>query len=201
MPLPSESEVRDILGDFHEKLRRVVDGAWSEWQEFPGKGKLVFPARARAVLVFDYIARRAQEEFNGDANIHVIVKKQTIQFLFKQQVLLRFKKGNARGVGSNILTQTVLDFIDPQRVIPGLVPEIMKVEVCYSIDDMGIGLDEVAVVARNEKKRIWAYPLDETASGAGAEIVPMPGLRGGDGSDAPVVTPKSPDQKTGNDEK
>jgi hypothetical protein len=172
MPVPDESEVKSVLEDFHDRIRLIVDGAWSEWNEFPGRGKLVFEPRARAVLVFDYIPRRAIEQFDGDKSIRVLVKKQTIQFLFKDRVLLRFKKGNAKGMGSNIRTQAVLDFIDPQRIIPGLVPEIMKVEVCYSVDDLGVNLDEVEVIARDDTSRIWAYPLDP--SGPAASVIPFP---------------------------
>lgn len=171
MPTPDENRVKAILDDFHSRLRRVVDDAWAEWLEFP-RAKLVFLARARAVLVFDYIVRRALAEFEGDPNIRTVVKKQTIQFLFKDRVLLRFKKGNAKGVGSNIRTQAVLDFIDPNREIPGLVPEIMKVELCYTLDDLGINLDEVEVVARDQTSRRWAYPLEPGAPSA--VIMPLP---------------------------
>lgn len=172
MPVPNKDVVKSVLADFHERLRLVVEGAWDEWNEFPGRGKLIFPARARAVLIFDYIARRALEHFDGDRNIHVIVKKQTIQFLFNDRVLLRFKKGNANGVGSNIRTQAVLDFIDPNRHIPGLIPEIMKVEVCYALDDLGLRLEEVAVVARDSTSRLWAYPLGRNVPSA--DVVSLP---------------------------
>ena len=130
MPIPCPDEVREILCDFHDRIRAVVDGAWEEWLTLPYRGRFVFPARARAVIVFDFIARRAQEEFDGDPNIKVLVKKQTVQFLFRDRVLTRFKKGNGKGIGSNIITQAVLDFVDPQRNIPGLVPHLLKVEFC-----------------------------------------------------------------------
>src|SRR5262245_38286550 len=105
MPTPSPEEVQVVLSDFHFRLRRVVDEAWKEWLAVPFRGRLLFEARARAVLVFDFIAEQASAEFEGDANIRMIIKRQTIQFLFKDLVLLRFKKGNKRGVGSNIRTQ------------------------------------------------------------------------------------------------
>jgi hypothetical protein len=171
MSVPSEAAVREILEDFHVRLRTVVDGAWAEWIAIEWRGKLVYEPRARAVLVFDFIARRAREEFAADANIHVLAQKQTVKFMFKDQVVIRFKKGNAKGVGSNIETQAVLDFIDPQRTIPGLIPEIMKVEVCWNPDDLGIDLSEVAVVARDKNKRLWAYGLDRAAPAA--EVVPL----------------------------
>lgn len=197
MPVPNETEVKSVLKDFHERIRLVVDGAWDEWNEFPGKAKLVFLARARAVLVFDYIARRALECFDGDKNIHVIVKKQTIQFLFNDRVLLRFKTGNANGVGSNIQTQAVLDFIDPNREIPGLIPEIMKVEVCYALDELGLKLGEVAVVARDSTSRLWAYPLDRKEQGA--NIVSLR-PRAPD-STPPAVVPRKPNPEEKSDDK
>lgn len=185
MAAADQSAVKAILEEFHIRLRQVVDQAWEELRAFPS-GKLVFPARARAVLMFDYIARKALEEFAGDPNIRVIVKNQTVQFLFKNQVLLRFKKGNPNGVGSNISTQAVLDFIDPNRVIPGLLPDLFKVECCYAPDRLGIGLQEVAVVARNRTARIWAYTLDRPAEAGG--VVPLP-TRAPDGT-PPAVLPR-----------
>jgi hypothetical protein len=116
----------------------------------------------------------------------VDVKKQTVHFLFHDQVFLRFKKGNEKGVGSNITTQAVLDFIDPQGVIPGLVPEIMKIEIVYTPDKIGVGLEEVAVVACGLQKRIWAYPLDRPS----AEIEPIP-TRPPDVT-PPAVVPRQP---------
>ena len=145
MPIPAQADVKSILSDFEDRLRGVVDAAWQEWLELPNRARFVFLPRVRAVMVFDFIARNAISEFDGDKNIVVLIKcRQTVHFLFNDTVLLRFKLGNSKGVGSNIETQAVMDFIDPQGVIPGLVPDIMKVEVCYSPDHLGLDLADVA---------------------------------------------------------
>jgi len=194
MPIPAESDVQAMLADFHVRLRQVVDDAWQEWLELPGRGRFVFLARVRACMVFEFIARRAIAEFEGDEHIRVLTKRQTVQFLFRDCVLVRFKKSNDKGIGSNIETQAVLDFIDPQRTIPGLVPDIMRVEVCYRPDDLGIDLSEVAVVARSRHKRVWAYPINKAEPIA--DVVPLP-LRGPDDT-PPIVEPRQPkpDEKT-----
>ena len=189
MPVPKQEDVKAVLTDFETRLRAVVDRAWQDWQMEPNKGRFVFLPRVRAVVVFDFIARHAVTEFDKDPHIKVIFKgQQTLHFLFKNKVLVRFKKGNAKGVGSNIRTQAVLDFIDPQRTIPGLVPEIMKVEVCYAPDSIGLAIEEVAVVARNRVQRIWAYPLDRGVSAG--KVIDMPS-RPPDMS-PPVVEPRQP---------
>ena len=121
MPIADQDQVKSILATFESRIRSIVDQAWQEWLGLPNRGRFLFPKRVRATFVFDAIARLALAEFEDDPNIHVILKKQTVQFLFRDQVLVRFKKANDKGVGSNIETQAVLDFIDPQRNIPDLL--------------------------------------------------------------------------------
>lgn len=199
MPVPKQEDVKAVLADFEARLRAVVDLAWQEWGAQPNKGRFVFLPRVRAVMVFDFIARHALAEFDKDPNIRVIPKgQQTLHFLFRDRIIVRFKKGNAKGVGSNVRTQAVLDFIDPQRLIPGLVPDIMKVEICYSHDSIGLEIAEVAVVARNHTKRIWAYPLGRGEPSGG--IIELP-PRAPDPT-PPVVLPRQPvpGEKTEEDE-
>ena len=174
MPVPKMSEVRALLEEFEPRIRETIDRAWQEWMAYPDKGKLVFLARFRATFIFDSIARNAMLEFASDKKIRVKVEKQTVKFLFKDQVFTRFKKGNCRGVGSNIETQAVLDFIDPNRTIPGLLPDILRVEFCYAIDELGLGVSEVAVVARDINRRIWAYQIDRAVPSAAVYPFPSP---------------------------
>lgn len=170
MTIPVEDDVRAVLRAFEGRLRAVIDRAWTEWMDSDIRGRLIRNG-AKATVVFDFIVRHALAEFDGDPDIHVIAKHSTVKFLFKDTVLLRFKKGNAKGVGSNIETQAVLDFIDPERKLFPELPDILKIEVCYQPDRLGMKIDEVAVVARDRKKRIWSYALE---TGAGAEIIPLP---------------------------
>jgi hypothetical protein len=185
-----EDRVKAILGDFHSRLRVVVEKAWAEWEAYPSRAILVFPKRYRANFIFDAIARLSILEFSSDPNVHVLPQKQTVHFLIKQQVYLRFKKGNAKGVGSNIETQAVLNFIDPQRSIPGMLPDIFRIEVCWQPNDLGTRLDDIAVVARDFDKRRWAYSLPRGAAEDTAPVVALP-PRAPPASEAPpVVTPK-----------
>jgi hypothetical protein len=189
MPIANQDEVKAILRDFETRLRSVIDRAWAEWKAMPRRGRFLF-ARTRLNIIFDSIARFALEEFDEDKEIYVIAKNQTVQFLFRDRVLARFKKGNAKGVGSNINTQTVLEFIDPQLSIPDLLPEVHRVEICYQPDDVGINLGEVAVVARNRTRRVWAYPLGRSGASASGTVIELP-QRPPDKT-PPKVTPRKP---------
>jgi hypothetical protein len=195
MAVPALDDVQTILAEFEQRLRAVVDRAWAEWMECDVRGRLIF-SRSGSNTIFDFIARHALAEFGEDPQVHDIAKGGTVQFLFRDRVLVRFKKSNANGVGSNIETQAVLDFVDPHRDIPGMLPDIMKVEVCYQTDALGTQLKEVAVVARNRTKRVWAYPLTPAQT---AEIIPLRIVATGD-TPAIVITPKKPsDEVAGED--
>jgi hypothetical protein len=187
MSIANKEEVKSVLADFEGRIRAVVDHAWAEYQADPNRGKYIY-SRTGSNILFDFIARHALAEFDNDAGIHVVVKPQTVQFLFKDRVLVRFKKGNARGVGSNIETQTVLDFIDPQLCIPDLLPDVHRVEASYRADELGLQLKEVAIVARNRSSRVWAYALNGESSSGTGKVVTLP-QRLAD-SAPPRVTPK-----------
>ena len=83
MAVPPIDDVRGVLTDFEDRIRQVVERAWQEWLDLPDRARFVFMPRMRATFVFDRIAGHAIGEFSNDKNIEVIVKKQTVQFLFK----------------------------------------------------------------------------------------------------------------------
>ncbi len=184
MPIADKSEVEATLESFTVRLRSVLDRAMEDWAAVPQKSWFIH-ARTRSNIIFDLIARHAQSEFDEDSDVHIIREPQTVKFLFLGRVLARFKKGNAKGVGSNIETQAVMDFIDPQGSFAGL-PDVHRVEIVYQLNILGTGYAEVAVVARDQRTRVWAYPLTGRPS---AEIIPLP-MRTTVVLTPPVVTPK-----------
>lgn len=185
MTTPDQGKVRELLLAFEPRLRAVVDRGWREWMDLGLAGRFIF-GRVQSNIVFDFIARHAISEFADDPDIHVIPKNCSVKFLFRDQVLVRFKKANASGVGSNIETTATLDFIDPQREFPDFLKEVYKIEVCYQTDRLGAEIDEVAIVARDRKTRIWAYALDPAHT---ENVVQLP-RRDGDVA-PPVVSPRA----------
>lgn len=198
MAIAKREEVEPILDVFAGRLRAVLDRAMDDWLETPNRGQYLY-ARTRANIIFDHIIRHALLEFDGDGadTVKALREAQTVKFLFHNSVVARIKKGNARGVGSNIETQAVLNYVDPQATFGGL-PDIHRVEIVYQLDILGTGYDEVAVVARDRKTRIWAYPLNGQPM---ADIIPLP-TRAPPVLTPPAVTPKArPDEKLGDEQK
>tara|TARA_R110001599_G_scaffold6485_1_gene31783 strand:- start:3975 stop:4577 length:603 start_codon:yes stop_codon:yes gene_type:complete len=186
MSIAIQEEVEPIIASFAARLRAVLDRAMSDWLEMPDRGRFIYP-RTRANIIFDDIVRHALIEFDGDGDedVKALHEPQSVKFMFKNSVVARFKKGNDNGVGSNIETNAVMDFIDPQSSFGGL-PEIHRVEIVYMLNVLATDYAEVEVVARDMDRRVWAFPLVGKPS---AEIVPLP-TRTPPVLTVPVVTPK-----------
>lgn len=169
MAVAVESDVKSQLGDFGEMILEIVHGAWSDWQASPHKSQIRF-RRTRANLIHDFMVCRAVSIFDGHPDVHIIHQDETAKLLFRRQVLVRLKKGDANCLGSNIETQAVLAFIDPQLTIPGL-PDVQKVDIVYVLNDLETSIERVAVTARDNEKRLWTYDIDSRRS---ASILPLP---------------------------
>jgi hypothetical protein len=124
--------------------------------------------------VFDLIAGGLLIEFDGDPSVQLINKNETIKFLVGDEVLCRVKKANGSGLGSNVYTQEVMDFICQEPGIPGLLGDIHKIEICYFEDPTGAEIASVHVTARDNDVKLWSYEIDREEPGASAEIVPFP---------------------------
>lgn len=184
--------VKKVLDDFELRMREILEGAWEDWQSTSHRA-LMSP-RSRASIIFDFIKARALVEFDGDPNIRAIPKGQTVHFLFRNRVLVRFKKANSAGLGSNIETQAVIEFVDPQFPLFAL-PPIYHVEVCYHLDKLATRMAMLAVTARQRNHKLWAYELDRPASGA---VVPLPAPPPADAT-PPQVRPRKPIDKSDSD--
>jgi hypothetical protein len=185
--MTDQDNVRGILTDFEQRILSILEKAWAEWLEMPKKGKL--SARSRASVVFDFIKNHAIDEFHADPNIHVIPKGQTVKFLFRDQVLVRFKKANSKGIGSNIETQAVLQFVDPQISIPNFLPDIYKIEVCYVLDRLATKMEMIAVTKRDRRRKIWSYPIHGSVAD---NVIHLPHAPPSGGSDEPpIVRPRT----------
>jgi len=157
---PDQDEVRAILGEYEERLERALRAAWDDWLSVPQRSR--FRARTRANLVFDFICLRINEEFDGVAGVRIINSSATMKLLFRDRLLIRFKKANRYGLGANIQTQMVLSFINPQLRFPGF-DDVIRVEVCYHLDDLATRVIALAVTARERFRLLWSYELAEAA--------------------------------------
>jgi hypothetical protein len=168
----AEAFVKSKLSPYEGRIRSVIDLAWSDYLSIPVRHKFLY-ARTRANSVFDLIAGNILSEFDGDKNVRVLQKDESIKLLVDDVLLVRVKKANESGLGSNVPTQSVMAFVSQEPEIPGLLPDIYKVEICYFEDLTGAEIASVKVTARDNNKLLWSYEIERSV-GSSAEIVPFP---------------------------
>jgi hypothetical protein len=169
---PSEPQVKAALGPLEARIWGCIDRAWKDFLGVPIRHKFR-SARTRANIVFDLIAGEIVAEFDGEPNVRVLQKDETIKLLVGDCLLLRIKKANEDGLGSNIATQAVLDFVCQEPDIPGLLVDLQKVEVCYFEDATGAQIGAVYVTARDNDVKLWSYEIPRPAAFSAA-IIPFP---------------------------
>jgi hypothetical protein len=182
----SEKTVRTQLQPYEARIRRIIDEAWADYLAIPSRHRFLF-ARTRANIVFDLVAGSLLREFGDDPNIRLIQKDETVKALVNDTVLFRIKKANEAGLGSNVQTQAVMEFVKQGSLFEGIIPDLIKVEICYFEDDVGAEIGSVAVTARDGDRLLWSYEIEGPASG-GAVIIDFPPQPGDDAP--PEVTPK-----------
>lgn len=195
----SMEDVQSALLPYHGKIKSVIVDGYDEWQRVSafratsGYSPVLY-SRTTANYVFDAIARNAQATFGRDKTVRIRQEAQTIKFIFSGKVIVRFKKGDDDHLGKNILTQAVLDYLDPQQTLPGFPPEAAKVEIVWSANDIGTAIEDVMVVARDGNNLLWSYRIDDDAGEIGdSSVLPFPDGPGLDEfSPLVVVKPRTP---------
>ncbi|MEZ5455047.1 MAG: hypothetical protein R3F04_02890 [Lysobacteraceae bacterium] len=171
----SQEEVQRLLFPLHPMMTRIVKGAWDDWRDMAPRIGGRF-ARTSANVVYERMIHRAIPEFDSMPGMFIMNGHQTVQFIFKNSVLFRFKKGDEHGLSRNYPTQRALAYNDQNCDLFG-GPGISRVDVVYQLDQWASRITEIAVVARHDCNVLWSYSILE-ADGTSADVI--------------SITPKAP---------
>jgi hypothetical protein len=122
-------------------------------------------------MVFERLADHLQEQFADDPGVRFVFRDETIKIVFDEYIVVRVKKANAFGVGQNIETGAITQFIEAQLEIDGLAG-LLKVEIVYVLNRLQTAMRSIVAHARDGDMQLWVWTLGEGATGA--EIVPFP---------------------------
>jgi hypothetical protein len=156
---PVEGYVRPILRPYEESIANIILRAWETWWKSSSK-KTYRYARVRACAVHELMVREARKAFALDRDVHIIDGQETIYVMFKRAVVIRFKKGDRRGLGQNNPTQASLAFITASadvHVLPLGIPDVHRVDVTYILNALETRIDQILVIGRDGARLLWKY--------------------------------------------
>ena len=170
MPVPIEFEVRRLLGPREPVIIRIALDAWARWWRNSERTQLY--RRSRACLIHNYMMMDANTAFLADRGIHIIPGQETSYFLVEDRLLFRFKKGDDRGLSSNIETQASLAFIEPETPLIEL-PDVARVDVAYIVNPLETLIQSLLVVARDGDRPLWSYSIYPRAESDTVTTLPV----------------------------
>lgn len=171
MPIADQSRVQQLIDPHAAEIVATYQRAWDRWWQNPERPELY--RRTRACLIHNYVMCDAIVGMEA-RGIVVKERQETALFLVNDELVFRFKKGDESGRTSNIETQCVLDFIDPNENLAlfGL-PDLCRVDVAYVLNDLETKIHDVLVVARNNDAVIWSYSIMRRGEGAAGLAIPL----------------------------
>ena len=166
MAIPDKSRVQELLSPHNDAVVGVMHAAWARWERNPERAQLY--RRVRACLVHNYMMLDAIPNLPSNERIKHVEGQETALFLISDELVIRFKKGNEKGLTSNISTQAVLDYNDPEENLSLLGrPDLIRVDIAYVLNDLQTKIQDVLVVARDNERVAWAYSIMQRASNVG----------------------------------
>lgn len=167
----SQRSAEAILAPHLGALRSFLEQGWADWHESVLAAPKLATSRptTRANVVYDRITFHAEAYFDAQG-IPAVRKGQMLTVsLDDGRLVLRFKKFRNRKLGtSGVPTQQRLEIEMQQVVLDGTATTYAVAG--YLPDELGIGLDVLAIACTYDGRVIWQIDLNEEGT---ASVVPV----------------------------
>ena len=180
--LLSVEDAKVILDPHLQKLQECITGGWDAWHRDYGHRHHVLCSRTRASIVYDEIRHLAEKKFTDCEGTRVIPKRGFFLLYIGDEIVLRFKKLDKRGLTRNLPTRQQRLF-EAQRSIKGILPGTY-LNAGYQLDDLQQLIHRTMVSCQHQRSIQWTIELSEIGEACGGvNSMPDPGLlSGGDES-------------------
>jgi hypothetical protein len=154
-----------FLEPYLAKLSRVIRSGWQRWEELGEQApdsRVLIRSRARGNLVYDFIVASALKEFDGVDAVKIGQDRGFLEINIEGVYLIRFKKLNQRGMCGGASTGQKKLWLDNQKSLPGMPPEIVRLIAGYQLDVFATGIEAI-LLTRPERNSIkWKTSISDT---------------------------------------
>ena len=146
-------------------IQKIIPNAWRKIHQ----SGLNFKPRGRANIMWDEITQNAKNEWAASKDIKIVTGPQTTHYWIDDRVVFRFKKCDRNGYTSNIPTQNVLDFHNPEIEFS---QKIIRLEVGYVLNQDETEIQDILVIHRYNNTVNFAFSILSSGHGSAAVILP-----------------------------
>jgi len=170
MPFADEAHVAAVLKPHFGELVSLVERAHHDWMISPFAHTMQDP-KVRANLIWNQFLYHAKAKYEGHETVRVENKGHWQGLLVGGSFFVRMKKGCQQLLSRNYPTRSAIDFNDASV---DLFEGVARLELLYTLDDLGVSIDRIAVVQRHRNKVLWAIDLHGGAEDHGQSVINMP---------------------------
>lgn len=175
--LLSKQQAEERLQPHLEILDESIQGGWDAYHEHYSHRHHVLDARARAAIVFRETVHIAKQRFALLAGVSYVEKRGSFFLYIGDDIVLRFKKINKKGLCSNIETRQQMLF-ELQMQLPG-IEEGTLLHAGYQLDDLQVRIARKLVVCQYSRRVMWAFNLSSKPDSGNVTVMqPRPQPQG-----------------------
>jgi hypothetical protein len=160
-----------LLAPHANAMHEAIVDAWAQWHEdLANNPKMALLSnRSRANIVYDYMASNAEKYFD-EIGVATSRKAGFLEVIFSDDnAVLRFKKYKDSSLRtSGVPTAQKLEIDRQQVTFDGM--NMTYLVAGYLPDDLGLGLDAVALTCNYDGKAQWQFDLDTSIT---ADVIPV----------------------------
>jgi len=161
MSIPNLEKCRATLKPFEAILAEIPRQALQAYQK-DRLSKITNSGRVKSNNIWGYMIYYARKAFGDNSSFQFIDHYGTVSIVIDgidHRLLFRLKKADKRGISRNIQTKLSDAYHDHDQryIFPEIDPE--RIEIVYTLDNLGIKIDDVRVVARYGKQIAWSYSI------------------------------------------
>lgn len=154
----SKLNAEQILGPFLSRFRDCIVQAFQKYRTDYKTVSIVHTQRSRASLIHDHMIAFAREFLGGDPQIQIFAKRGLSLVNVKDNLLIRFKKLDAKRHSRDNATQQNFLFT-AQLDLPGISSELTHLQAGYVLNELQTGLEGVYITCPNGKHLEWFIDL------------------------------------------
>lgn len=167
MPFPDKDKCLATLKPFLSILAEIPRKALKAYQK-DRLSKMTMNGRVKSNCIWGYMIYYARNAFGNDPRVQFVEHFGTVSIVIDgiaHRLLFRMKKSDRKGLSSNIQTKLSDAFHDHDQRQIFLLPEMDpdRIEIVYILDNLGVKVEDVRVIARYRKRKIWEHSIQPKA--------------------------------------
>jgi hypothetical protein len=176
MTFPNKEKCLATLKPFQSILAEIPQKALKAYQK-DRLSKITTSGRVKSNSIWGYMIYFARKALGNNSRVQFVEHFGTVSIIIDgiaHRLLFRMKKSDRKGLSGNIQTKLSDAFHDHSQrqifLLPNIDPD--RIEIVYTLDGLGIRVDDVRAVARYGKQIIWTHSIKPEAKIIKSPVTP-----------------------------